>query len=394
MRSLQSILGPLVLLTFGAISLLHCGGGNSQAPNTHSPISGSFAYTGSMGTGRIGHSATLLPNGKVLIAGGFNGAALASAEIYDPSTGTFLNSGPLGTARWNHTATLLSTGKVLVAGGIDFNGNDLDSAELYDPTTGTFSATRQMSKARSQHSGISLPNGKVLLAGGRGQDRIPKGEMSAELYDPVAGTFTLTGSMLDARFSPPATLLLNGKILIAGGVGSFVLATAELYDPSTGAFSATGGLSNARFNHTPILLKNGKVLIAGGSFFGIVGNNQQPIPTATAEVYDPTTGTFSPTGLMSTPRDNPAAIMLQDGKVLIAGAYNPVWVGSQNTILASAELYDPSMGTFQSTGSMSDSRGFFSITLLQNGKVLVTGGGDINGHYLVNAELYDPSTLQ
>ena len=170
----------------------------------------------------------MLPNGKVLVAGGVNfNNPLASAELYDPASGTWAATGSLATARAAHTATLLPNGKVLVAGGAN-NTSTLASAELYDPTSGTWSATGSLATAPANTTATLLPNGKVLVAGG--EDSGLHALASAELYDPASGTWTATGSLATARFLPTATSLPNGQVLVAGGNdGSNALASAELY---------------------------------------------------------------------------------------------------------------------------------------------------------------------
>ena len=236
---------------------------------------GTFGPTGSPSNARTVHTATLLPNGKVLVAGGFNPPsvvlAYASAELYDPDTGLFSSTGSLITARRVHTATLLTNGKVLVAGGRN-PPTYYASGELYDPNTGVFSSTGSMATPRAFHTATLLANGKVLVAGGlNGSVYVA----SAELYDPDTGLFTPTGSLNTAREDHTATLLPDGRVLIVGGdTGATTFASAELYDPDTGKFTVTGSLGTARTSHTATLLPpstdrpNGKVLIAGGASNG------------------------------------------------------------------------------------------------------------------------------
>jgi len=184
----------------------------------------------------IGDVVTLLPGGKVLIAGGEGNLVglLASGELYDPVAGTFTSTGSLATARYQHTATLLSSGKVLIAGGLIEYFETLASAEMYDPATGTFTGTGSLTTARFAHTATPLPSGEVLIAGGLAGPAISALLASAELYDPAAGTFTTTGSLATARGRHTETLLPNGKVLIVGGAGTsgtsyFYLASAELY---------------------------------------------------------------------------------------------------------------------------------------------------------------------
>ncbi|PYU18576.1 MAG: hypothetical protein DMG30_27290, partial [Acidobacteria bacterium] len=252
----------------------------------YDPASGTWTATASLNTGRDLHTATLLPNGKVLVAGGSNGAALASAQLYDPASGTWTATGSLNTARYLYTATLLPNGKVLVAGGDDSNFNASASAELFDPASGTWAATGSLNTARYRHTATLLPNGKVLVAGGG--DANGSSIASTELFDPASGTWAATGSLNTGRDSHTATLLPNGKVLVAGGVtNSGTAASAELYDPASRTWAATGSLNTARYTHTASLLPNGKVLVAGGY-------NGDGGALASAELYDIGLGFVSP----------------------------------------------------------------------------------------------------
>ena len=306
---------PLVLLGAGLALIQPCAG-----------QSGTWTPTGSLNTARDFHTATLLPNGKVLVAGGFDGTIpLASAELHDPVTGTWTVTGSLANARIGPTGTLLPNGKVLVAGGTNVNSN-LASAELYDPASGTWTATGSLNTGRQDHTATLLPNGKVLVAAGWGGVG-PSGRLaSAELYDPASGTWTPTGSLITARIWHTATLLPNGQVLVAGGFGdSGDLASAELYDPVSGTWTETGELANAREQHTATLFPNGQVLVAGG--FISTGD------LASAELYDLASGTWSATGSLGTARVFHTATLLPNGQVLVAGG-----IGITGD-LASAELY-------------------------------------------------------
>jgi hypothetical protein len=343
-----------------------------------------FTTTGSLNVARLWHTATLLNNGMVLIAGGQDptGNTTASAELYNPATGTFTATGSMTTARNFHTATLLNNGMVLIAGG----GNNtapfvLGTAELYNPVTGTFTTTGTMTTARHEHTATLLNNGMVLIAGGGNETTAGFNFIlaSAELYDPATGTFITTGSMTPGEALHTATLLNNGMVLIAGGIDptGTTSASAELYNPATGTFTATGSLNTARLYHTATLLNNGMALIAGGT-----GSANTLIPLAGAELYNPATGIFTGTGSLNTARHRHTATLLNNGTVLIAG-------GSQGfsgiLALASAELYDPATATFAATGSLNTGRQYHKATLLNNGMVLITGGG------LASAELYGTS---
>jgi hypothetical protein len=331
------------------------------------------------------HVATRLLDGRILLVGG---NAIpgpdpgASADLYDPATGTFSATGSMTTTRFFFTGTRLADGRVLMVGGNGFLG-PLASAELYDPATGTFSSTGSMATTRVSQAAALLPDGRVLIAGGQGETRGSSGEppalASAELYDPATGTFSPTGSMSTARCGLAAALLPDGRVLIVGGSGEIGgssgeaqdLASAELYEPATGTFSPTGRTASAG-PVTATSLRDGRILIAGGY--------DGPLHwSTTAELYDPATGRFSPTGSMTNARADHMAMLLDDGRVLIADGD------------ASAELYDPATGTFSPTGSMATARGLATATRLADGRVLIAGGLAQGGtKTLASAELYDP----
>ena len=295
----------------------------------------------------------------------------------------FRPTGNMSTGRVEHTATLLlPSGKVLIAGGDScsfinyYQSCPLDSAEVYDPVAGTFATTGKMSVTRFFHTATLLSNGKVLITGGH--------DASAELYDPTPGTFAATmGSMSVGRSSHTATLLATGKVLIAGGSNATgPLATAELYDPNAGTFTATGSMAAGRTSHTATLLANGMVLIAGGS-------NSANATLATTELYDPAKGIFTAANGMVSPRIFHTATLLSNGNVLVTGGIANLASGVS---LPSAEVYDVVAGTFTATtGPMMTARDSHFAVLLANGTVLVAGGSfGSNGSF--TAELYNTAS--
>jgi len=414
------------------------------ATSTRFNIQG-FCPTGNLTTLRREDTVALLPNGKVLIAGGLNSNSVSTAlplntaELYDPATGVFTATGSMATSRDLATATVLPNGKVLVVGGRDATGTTLATAELYDPTTGQFTQTGSMASPRQEHAATLLPNGKVLISGGVTFSSSGFFFTASELYDPATETFTPTGAMNSGRASHTATLLSSGMVLLAGGLtlnqggnGQQLTTSAELYNPSTGVFTVTGSMTTARENHTATLLPSGKVLVSGG--YSAV---QPSAATASAELYDPATGTFSPTGSMNVARAENTSTLLPNGTVLIGGGFSSggFFSGVQ---LSTAEIYNPLSGNFKglanmafahsriaapllpngavllasgttaelffptdppflvqeftATGSMNTARAYHTATPLSNGLVLIAGGFVLTGLPSASAELYNPVT--
>jgi N-acetylneuraminic acid mutarotase len=215
----------------------------------------SWVTNSPMTTPRESHTVTLLPNGKVLVTGGYGSNLISSLtnseELYDPATGKWTPTGSMNAARGDHTATLLQNGKVLVAGGANDSGA-LFSAELYDPATGTWTNTGELNVARDHHTATLLANGKVLVVGGSGRS-FPYELSSTELYDPATGLWTTNDPLNVARSEHTATLLPNGKVLVAGGYNgypSIYLSSAELFDPVKMTWTPTGDMNTGRRYHT------------------------------------------------------------------------------------------------------------------------------------------------
>jgi Ca2+-binding RTX toxin-like protein len=330
------------------------------APRASASGSGFFSPTGEMSVPREGAAAAPLPEGQVLVAGGryydvdYNpepGAYPSSAEVFDPATGTFSSAvvGSMGTPRWAAAAAPLPDGRVLVAGGYYFDFDDgtdhlLSSAEIFDPATGTFSSAGvgSMSVPRFGAAVARLPNGRVLVAGGNnGTSNLS----SAEIFDPATNQFNSSGvgSMVAARFAPAAAPLPDGRVLVAGGSdGSGGLSSAEVFDPATKTFSSAGigSLSVPRERPLAAPLPDGRVLVAGGHYYDHGGGHY----LSSAEVFDPATGTFSSAGIgsMEVARDLAAAAPLSDGRVLIAGGSLGVYggpLGFHTFYLSNAEIF-------------------------------------------------------
>jgi uncharacterized delta-60 repeat protein len=404
----------------------------------YDPVTGTWTATSQLNFARASHTATLLPNGQVLVAGGarfgrkqsltvlaprlIHPHALSSAEVYEPTTGAWTVTASLAMPRYSHTATLLPAGQVLVAGGTTNGSTSISGAELYNPATGTWTATNSLNTARFNHSATLLPNGTALVAGGTSDGTTSLAD--AETFDLNTGSWTTANSLNSARYSHTATLLTSGEVLIAGGLdnnqafssverfnpavgvwtntGSLLTPTtymrdillangkvlvidvggrsAEIYDPATGHWAATAGLGTFRVDFSATLLPNGKVLVAGG----YNGNLQY---VTTAQLYNPATGTWTPTGSLHHQRGYHAATLLADGEVLVAGGIDAFGSGT-----ATAELYNPTTGVWTVTAPLSTNRYNAIAQLLPNGKVLVTGGNTAPGFYLTSSELYDPAT--
>jgi Putative zinc-finger/FecR protein/Galactose oxidase, central domain len=341
--------------------------------------SGMLKPIGPMLAMRQSHTATLLPDGKVLIAGGGDrNVVFASAELFDPNTGSFSQTGSMTTPRSAHEATLLTDGKVLITGGMGEHFDVLASAELYDPATRRFTPTGGMRIARGSHRATLLNNGKVLITGGLSPDW-PRQKL-AELYDPATGTFSPAGEMTTPRADHTATLLANGQVLLGAGstgrsINEAVTETAELFDPATNRFITTGNLAAPRHKHAAVRLRDGRVLVIGGADSRLRGFYNS------AEIYDPATGKFSPTGVMSAARYKirEAAALLADDRVLIAGG------GTR------FEIYDPATGVFSLLPNrVTTALRYSTTTLLNNGTALIVGGYGSEGLPSAGAWLYLP----
>jgi hypothetical protein len=330
---------------------------------------------------RAAHTSTLLPNGNILITGGFAGGEdpLSSAEIFDPKTNEFSFSSSMNFPRQSHTATLLQNGKVLIAGGIGRQGEYLSTVELYSPLTGKFSVIGEMITPRAGQTAVSLNNGYVLLAGG-----VTTGWVfleTAELYNPNSNTFSPAGSMNVARESHTATLLKDGKVLITGGhqgrgASITIYSSAEIYDPGSGLFTFSSSMLTKRHKHDAVLLEDGRVLVAGGA-----DERDENGQYKSAEVYDPDSSQFIKVADMNANRYKfqGTSVLLKNGKVLLMG-------GSSVT-----DMFDPITNTFEKVGEgVGATRLFAAATLLPDGRVILSGGYGTNISASSKVWIYQP----
>lgn len=337
--------------------------------------------TDSLNTGRQNATATLLADGRVLVAGGTSimTGYLASAEIFDPRTFTWMSTPDMPEPRTWHTATLLRNGKVLVAGGYGDYGLYLDTSALYDPATNSWTSTGNLATgARYYHTATLLPDGRVLVAGGYSSGAYLK---TAEIYDPEQGTWSSTGQLATTRFQHAATSLSDGKVLVVGGKNSAYLASAEKYDPSSGTWSSAGSMAAARYLHTVTRAPDGSVVVMGGynSSQGYLGS---------IEIYE-NDGTWSQPGVsLSYNRYRHAAILLPSGRILAMGGYS-----SSYGYTTAVESFDSVSRQVSSEPSLLNGRVYHFAALLATGQILLGGGytpGGGEAGYAA-AHLYDPS---
>ena len=314
-------------------------------------------------------AAALLQTGKVLVVGVSDSTA-AAAELYDPSADKWTPTGPMIVPiRVSPAAVLLADGRMLVAGGGASGGGGyvFPSAEIYDPSTNSWSATPDMPSEGAyidKDTAVLLPNGQVLIAGGASADQEDVSS-TADLYDPLANTWTTTARMSVARFFFTLTLLQNGKVLATGGMTpaagspplSFPTASAEMYDPTAGTWTPVAAMNQPRAHHIATLLSNGDVLVIAGDS-----------SSSAAEIYNPNTNTWTEVGNLEIPRTAFTATLLPSGKVIVAGG------GLGSGAFSETELFDPVARTWSPAASMETAREGHVATLLENSALLVAGG--------------------
>jgi subtilisin-like proprotein convertase family protein/N-acetylneuraminic acid mutarotase len=371
-----------VLLFDGRV--LVCGG-NAWTNGTSLPgceiytrNTGQWTPTGNLGTGRYNHTATVLPDGRVLVTGGYTTNAgnqpVATCEIYNPGTGLWTPTGSLPEARQSHTATLLHNGVVLVAGG-NSNSGTLDTAAIFDPTSGSWTATGSLTHRRYDHTATLLPDNTVMVNGGSGSTTAMA---FVEIYTPDTGLWTVpSGIAVGSRTAHTATLLQTGDVLLAGGGENDGLprATADMvpFRPAV-AWSSFNNvtLNTARQHHTATLLPDGKVLVAGGYTSADLSTL-----TNTAEIVDPVAGTITPTAnAMAISRASHTATLLPKGDVLVVG-------GGTTAV----DRYHPATRTWSAAAPYPDSITWHTATLLHDGRVLVAGGSGAER----KCRIYDPN---
>ncbi len=356
---------------------------------TAAPSATLSATAGTAASMRYSHAAAILPDGRVLLVGGQSDrqglGPILTTDVFNPTSGSLTGGPTLALSRVRSEAIAIDADRVLVTGGEEDYQTARKTAEVLSLSTGrTVATTNAMSVLRIHHRMVALssgPNsGKVLVIGGF-NGPIPYGvpswlaTNSVEVFDPASNSFTAASAgLLTSRGLFTATPLLDGRILIVGGYqpdpGAGSLASAEIYDPATGSFSYTGSLSIARYGHTATRLADGKVLIVGG--------DQNVGTRSTAELYNPATGTFTTvTSTLSVLRSNHAAALLADGRVLIFGGES-----GESVVNGTVEAYDPATQTFSQFARMSVPRTRATATVLtagpNAGKILVFGGGAVN----------------
>lgn len=342
--------------------------------------SGTLVPAGEMHAPRAAHSASALPDGRVLIAGGFaqQGGA-GSAEFYDPRSNRFVPAPAMHTPRHSHAAVTLADGRVLIIGGYAADGRTLDGAEIFDPATNRFVPTGSLVAARANAIAVVLTDGRVLVMGGLGPDWTYLA--SAELFDPRSGRFTTTGAMRVARTAHAAVRLADGRVLVVGGhrgrrAAMSVHASAERYDAATGQFTLVGEMQVRRHKHDLALLADGRVLVTAGSD----EHDDRGVYRST-ELFDPATGRFEPGPTLQRGRYKHvgSSLTLANGKLLIAGG------------AAQAEVYDPATRRFELVAGEARMAGQFSaVAPLPGGGVLITGGYGNGSVPRTSAWRYDP----
>jgi serine protease inhibitor len=347
---------------------------------------------GALAEGRASTHAVALGNGRVLVVGSDNfctpGAAWdesAAAEVFDPAAGTWSATESLNAPRDGFVAVTLDDGRALVTGGITGSNpaygvyGAYSSTKLYDPQTGTWSATSLLNVARYEPAGALLRDGTVLVAGGTYIDTSTDSRLaSAEIYDPESGEWSRTGNLEAARTGARAVTLADGRVLVVGGngdiEGSWPFAGAEIYDPAAGTWASTGSMKLPREAFSLVALPDGGALVVGGLAGADSPDGTVAPATASTERFDPRTLSWSDAGTMKSAAANRTAVLLGDGRVLVAGGISGPDFREGSVAIADAELYDPATGTWTVTTPLPEARERASSVTLADGSVLLVGG--------------------
>jgi hypothetical protein len=343
-----------------------------------------WSTTGSMAVPRIDHQMLMLPTGKAIAIGGWNGGPLSSCELFDPATETFAMTSSMTTARDSFTATTLQAGAVLAAGGFQSPESPcLSSAELYDPLSGTWTATSSMSTWRCWQVASALPDGRALVAGGH--------DGTAEVFSPGLGTWTNVGAMAADHNTGIARTLADGRVLIAGGLPNWdtydATATAEIFNPVTNTMQVTGAMAVARTEPLSAALSTGEILVINGES-SWTWDVVTTVPYASTELFNPTTGTFRSGPPTRVARIYGTASVASAGLVLFAGGT------AGSAVIQNAEVYDVASNSWSNGGVMALPRSYPGSVTLPNGKVLVAGGYQSPVGYTASAELFDMAHFQ
>ncbi len=364
---------PVLVLCLASGLFSHQDTGSVGGPSV-SPVS-------PMKDARAAHAATLLTDGTVLITGGFaqdrEDHPLAEAEIFDPRTNTFRSAGEMTTGRHSHTATVLPDGRVLIVGG--YVGRAASTSEMFDPNSGRFERGPDPAVARASHRATALNGGRILISGG--EDAAGRILSSVEVYDPASNAFSEVAALTTPRVSHTQTLLADGALLIVGGTSgrrseTRILTSAEVFDPVTNASTEVGEMKWPRYKHAAVGLKDGSVLVIAGS-----DERDWRGHYDSAEIYNPVTNAFSETGSLNSARFKlqTAAERLSGGRVLVAGGSGTV------------ELFDPETATFHVVaGGLDDSWFFSTATAFDDGRALIAGGYDSRIQSTRRAWVYSP----
>lgn len=351
------------------------------------PVSVDEGNLGEMNHSRVDHSATLLPDGRVLVVGGMDASfmPLRTAEVFDPETNEWTNTEEMRQARTEHSAALLKDGRVMVTGGMNEHLEAIGTTEIFDPETGEWSEYESMRTVRRGHFTLRLHDGRVAVVGGIGQtlgglgilaNIVAVGALlSTEIYDPKTDTWSQANDMREGHSGGLAVVLKDGRVLIAGGYNQGeALASSEVFDPTTNEWMRTESMARKTFANTATVLDDGTVLFTGG--FGMSRAKGGIIPGS--EVYDPTTNEWRRAPDTIHGRMGHTSTLLPDGRVITIGG--SIASGPVNT----GEFMDPATWTWTEISPMSVERAGHTATLLQDGRILVAGGA-----LQTTVELYD-----